>query len=59
MGAGWCFELLRVFGMDDCRYLCGTLLLMSSENTNGAGSIPAPLFKLYTHYITLPGVKVT
>jgi len=37
----------------------GGSFLMSPENTNGAGVIPAPLFKLYTYYITLPGVKVT
>jgi hypothetical protein len=59
IGAGWCSELARVFGIDDCRSRCGTLLLMSPKNTNGAGLIPAPLFKLYIYYITLPGVKVT
>jgi hypothetical protein len=42
-----------------CRYLCCEAHLdsMSPENMNGAGLIPAPLFKLYVHYITLPGVK--
>ena len=59
----WGGVVLRIVKVVSHRVIVGCCagrsFLMSPKNTNGAGLIPAPLFKLYTHYITLPGVKVT